>query len=157
MAKFTTRSIYTFTDELTGEQVEQDSEPTTFKIKLTGDTTVYEKVMSSENEERFRKWLAADGDALGEELQDQIDALKNEVNELSKENAELSRRADRGGKRGPSTKRDPEQLKAMRLWLNANGYPVSTRGRIPAELEDAYNKQSPKVPDDASELTTASS
>lgn len=95
MAKFTTRSIYTFTDELTGELVEQDSEPTTFKIKLTGDTTVYEKVMSTENEERFRKWLAADGDALAEELQDQIDALKQEVLSNVRCGVDTSHRASR--------------------------------------------------------------
>ncbi|MBY4013882.1 Lsr2 family protein [Rhodococcus fascians] len=156
MAKFTTRSIYTFTDELTGEEVEQDNEPTTFKIKLTGDTTVYEKVMSTENEERFRKWLASDGDALAEELQDQIDALKQEVNDLSKENADLSNRAGKG-RAANSAKRDPEQLRAMREWLNSNGYKVSGRGRIPRELEEAYNSRTPKVPDDASELTSSSS
>ncbi|OZC71757.1 hypothetical protein CH306_23005 [Rhodococcus sp. 15-725-2-2b] len=156
MAKFTTRSIYTFTDELTGEEVEQDNEPTTFKIKLTGDATVYEKVMSTENEERFRKWLASDGDALAEELQDQIDALKQEVNELAKENADLSSRAGKA-KGSSSAKRDPEQLKAMRAWLNENGYKVSDRGRIPGDLEQAYNSRTPKVPDNASELTNASS
>jgi hypothetical protein len=35
-------------------------------------------------------------------------------------------------------RRDKEQLQAIRQWANANGYKVSDRGRIPAEVEDAY-------------------
>ncbi|MBV8304533.1 MAG: Lsr2 family protein [Acidimicrobiia bacterium] len=35
-------------------------------------------------------------------------------------------------------RRDKEQLQAIRDWANANGFKVSNRGRIPAEVEDAY-------------------
>lgn len=38
-----------------------------------------------------------------------------------------------------STKRDPEQLAAIREWARANGHKVSDRGRIKAEIEEAYN------------------
>ncbi|PWJ61329.1 histone-like nucleoid-structuring protein Lsr2 [Rathayibacter iranicus] len=39
---------------------------------------------------------------------------------------------------GSASKSDPKQLKAIRDWANANGYKVSHRGRIPAEVQAAY-------------------
>lgn len=36
-------------------------------------------------------------------------------------------------------RRDKEQIGAIREWANANGYKVSNRGRIPADVEAAYN------------------
>lgn len=36
-------------------------------------------------------------------------------------------------------RRDKEQTGAIRDWANANGFKVSNRGRIPAEVEQAYN------------------
>ncbi|MEA2687345.1 MAG: hypothetical protein QOE93_2540 [Actinomycetota bacterium] len=50
--------------------------------------------------------------------------------------APATRLADSG--RGPA-RRDKEQIGAIRDWANANGYKVSNRGRIPAEVEVAYN------------------
>ncbi|MBF4461034.1 MULTISPECIES: histone-like nucleoid-structuring protein Lsr2 [unclassified Rathayibacter] len=35
-------------------------------------------------------------------------------------------------------KSDPKHLKAVRAWANANGHPVSDRGRIPSEVLSAY-------------------
>ncbi|WP_338892290.1 Lsr2 family DNA-binding protein [Rhodococcus sovatensis] len=143
MAKFEIKSIYTFTDELTGEQVTQDSEPTTFKIKLTGDAKTYEKVMSVENEQFFRDWLDNDGADLVGRYQDKIDKLNREIADLVAENENLD--AARSKSRSKTVKRDPEQLKAMREWLNANGYKVSDRGRIPADYEAAYNSKTPNT------------
>ena len=40
---------------------------------------------------------------------------------------------------GPA-RRDPEQLAGIRAWARANGYEVSDKGRIPAEVEAAYNR-----------------
>ncbi|MBM9476139.1 Lsr2 family protein [Nakamurella flavida] len=37
-----------------------------------------------------------------------------------------------------STKRDPSQIQAIRDWARQNGYQVSDRGRIKAEIEQAY-------------------
>jgi hypothetical protein len=37
-----------------------------------------------------------------------------------------------------ATKSDPKQLKAIREWANANGHPVSDRGRIPSDVQTAY-------------------
>lgn len=42
-------------------------------------------------------------------------------------------------------KRDPEQIRAMKDWLRANGYEFPSRGRIGKDLEEAYNTQTPAV------------
>lgn len=39
-----------------------------------------------------------------------------------------------------TTRTDPAQTKAMREWANSNGFKVSSRGRIPQEVQDAYQK-----------------
>ncbi|MBO0985022.1 Lsr2 family protein [Rathayibacter sp. SD072] len=46
-----------------------------------------------------------------------------------------------GGTATSSTakKGDPQRLKAIREWANANGHTVSSRGRIPTEIQDAYD------------------
>lgn len=49
------------------------------------------------------------------------------------------RPAGSGSRAGQKGKRDPEQLNAIREWARANGYEVSDRGRIKAEIEEAYN------------------
>jgi len=36
-------------------------------------------------------------------------------------------------------RRDPMQVAAIRAWARANGYEISDRGRIPREVEEAYN------------------
>jgi hypothetical protein len=36
-------------------------------------------------------------------------------------------------------RRDKEQIAAIREWANSHGYKVSNRGRIPGEVEAAYN------------------
>lgn len=43
-----------------------------------------------------------------------------------------------GAGRQPA-RRDREQTGAIREWANSNGYKVSSRGRIPDEVEEAYN------------------
>lgn len=43
------------------------------------------------------------------------------------------------GRTGLTARRDPEQLKPIRDWARANGFQVSDRGRIPHEVEQAYN------------------
>jgi hypothetical protein len=39
------------------------------------------------------------------------------------------------------TRRDPIQVAAIRTWARSNGYDISDRGRIPREVEDAYNSR----------------
>lgn len=115
MAKITTRSIYTFIDELTGERIEQDTEPTTFKIKLTGDTTTYEKVMSAENEEQFRNWLKVDGASLAAQYVGQIEELEREIEQLQKDRGQGKRTKSSTGSNAPA--KDTILLKV----LNDNG------------------------------------
>jgi hypothetical protein len=38
-----------------------------------------------------------------------------------------------------SGRRDPAQTESIRAWAKANGYQISTRGRIPGHIEAAYN------------------
>lgn len=38
----------------------------------------------------------------------------------------------------PPARRDKEQIAAIREWANANGFKVSNRGRIPGEVEAAF-------------------
>ncbi|RMB75289.1 Lsr2 family protein [Rhodococcus sp. SBT000017] len=40
---------------------------------------------------------------------------------------------------GASTSRDPEQTRAIRQWAADNGYEISSRGRIPESIVEAYN------------------
>jgi hypothetical protein len=47
----------------------------------------------------------------------------------------------RAGEQRP-TRRDPVQVAAIRTWARENGYPVSDRGRIPNDVEAAYNARS---------------
>jgi hypothetical protein len=58
------------------------------------------------------------------------------------------RRANRGGSRpvgsgrrssGRGARSDREQLQAIREWGRKNGWTVNARGRIPADLLEAYN------------------
>jgi len=52
-----------------------------------------------------------------------------------------SRGSSSGGRRhsGRGARSDREQLQAIREWGRKNGWQVNTRGRIPADLLDAYN------------------
>jgi hypothetical protein len=47
---------------------------------------------------------------------------------------------DGRGARRPA-RRDPVQVSAIRTWARENGYEISDRGRIPREIEDAYNSR----------------
>ena len=49
-------------------------------------------------------------------------------------------RASRAG--SSSTTADREQNKAIRDWARSHGYTVSERGRIPAEISQAYHRAS---------------
>jgi nucleoid-associated protein Lsr2 len=60
-----------------------------------------------------------------------------------------ARRAGRSGagrttgsaRRGRGVRGDREQTQAIREWGRKNGWNVSSRGRIPADLLEAYNSQ----------------
>ena len=44
-------------------------------------------------------------------------------------------------RRTSSGSRDKEQLAAIRTWAQQNGYKVSTKGRIPVDVERAYHQR----------------
>jgi len=43
-----------------------------------------------------------------------------------------------GGDASDRPHRDPSETRAIREWAHANGYEISTRGRIPADIEAAH-------------------
>ena len=47
-------------------------------------------------------------------------------------------RARTGGRVSRPPASDPDQTRAIRAWAAANGYVVSTRGRIPKSVQDAF-------------------
>ena len=44
--------------------------------------------------------------------------------------------------RAKSGRRDAAETEAIRAWAKANGFQISTRGRIPGHIEAAYNARS---------------
>jgi hypothetical protein len=67
-------------------------------------------------------------------------SVAERVDSRRRSTATAPRPAD-GQARRP-TRRDPIQVGAIRTWARANGYEISDRGRIPREVEDAYNNRS---------------
>lgn len=50
-------------------------------------------------------------------------------------------RAPSAGRRGRTARSDREQTQAIREWGRKNGWTVGAKGRIPADLLEAYNSQ----------------
>ncbi|PPG37163.1 Lsr2 family protein [Rathayibacter sp. AY2B5] len=102
----------TLIDDLDGSAIEGDGGTVAFSI----DGANYEIDLSAENaaalRDVFEKYVAA------------------------------GRRVRRDGSSGSSTparqKSDPERLKAIREWAAENGHEVSPRGRISAQVQEAY-------------------
>ena len=104
-------------DDLDGTQLDQnDAEQVSFAI----DGVSYVIDLSTSNAENFRNTLRRYTDAAPR--------------------ADTAARATGGSTRresGTSTKRT--DLEQVRDWANANDRPVSTRGRIPAAILEAYD------------------
>lgn len=64
--------------------------------------------------------------------------LRGAVEPWSDKARKVGRSKRRGGK--ARTAADGERTAAIREWARAQGYQVSSRGRIPADIVDAYNK-----------------
>ena len=98
-------------------------------------------------------------DGTGESIEFSVDGVDYAI-DLKDKNAKEFRKAlgyyiehaaKVGGRRRPrssaevaasakkSPKRDPEQTRAIRQWAFDQGYEISERGRIPADIEEAYN------------------
>lgn len=107
------RTVIELVDDLDGKALKQgEGETVNFEL----DNVAYEIDVSTANADKFRQALAP-----------YISAART-----------VSRR--RGARRaGRSTSRDREQLRAIREWARQTGLQVAERGRIPAEVEEAYN------------------
>ncbi|MCJ0890481.1 Lsr2 family protein [Rhodococcus sp. ARC_M12] len=90
----------------------------------------------------------------GEHITYSVNGVSYEIDLSDKNAKEFHRKLDYyiehstkvGGKRTkksstPTTgaKRDANQTKAIREWAKANGHNISARGRIPAEVEQAFD------------------
>lgn len=95
-------------------------------------------------------------DGTGEQITFAVNGVEYEIDLSDKNAKEFHRKLDYyiehgsriGGRRSRKAsssastgaqKRDPSQTKAIREWANANGYEISARGRIPAEIEEAFS------------------
>lgn len=115
-----TQTTTTVIDDLTGEQ---GAETITFGI----DGSLYELDLTAANQDKLRSSLA-----------EYVQAGRKVTGKAS------SIRATSNNGSAP-TKRDPEQTKAIRAWARANGYDMSDRGRIPTQVEIAYNANDPSL------------
>lgn len=69
--------------------------------------------------------------------------------------ARRPQRAPRRLNRGTGATRSREQTAAIRAWANANGFTVGSKGRIPVEVEQAYNNNTPATQDSAVDVAAA--
>jgi hypothetical protein len=104
--------IVQLVDDLTQQPIEDGAGES---VRFALDGVSYTIDLTSEHAEEFRAALTPYVNA----------ARKADVAVRAK--ASTSSRAPKG------------DLKAIREWANANGYSVSSRGRIPAEVQSAYN------------------
>lgn len=103
----------TLVDEIDGTALDGDGGTVRFSI----DGTNYEIDLSADNTSKLHK------------------ALDKYVSSARKVRSGSSVTFSSGAAR----KSDPEHLKAIREWANANGHRVSSRGRIPQEIQDAFD------------------
>lgn len=79
----------------------------------------------------------------------EIDLSKKEAEKFRSEfqkyvSAGRKAKSSRGGSSTPSrSTSDKERMTAIREWGQANGYTISSRGRISADVLDAYEKANP--------------
>ena len=107
------RTIIELVDDLDGKALKAGEGET---VNFGFDSVEYEIDMSKANADKLRKALAP-----------YVRAART-----------VSRRSRRGGTRRGT--RDREQVQAIRDWARQNGYKVSDRGRIPSEIQEAYDK-----------------
>ncbi|SPX87825.1 histone-like nucleoid-structuring protein Lsr2 [Mycobacteroides abscessus] len=103
----------TLVDDVDGEAAADES------VEFGLDGVTYEIDLSSKNAEKLRKQLST-------------------WVEHARKVSGRSRRGGLGsGRKRPSI--DREQSAAIREWAGKNGHAISSRGRIPAEVIDAFN------------------
>ena len=105
--------IVQLVDDLTQQPIEDGSGES---VRFSLDGVSYTIDLTSEHADEFRGLLEPYVNA----------ARKADVAVRAKSSGSSAPRAPKG------------DLKAMRDWANENGYTVSSRGRIPAEVQNAY-------------------
>jgi hypothetical protein len=113
-----TRTITEFIDDLTGQPGE-DVKAVEFSI----DGTSYTIDLAGDNAARFR-----------DNLSPYITAGRKTIGKASSVRLGAA-----------PAKRDKAQTKAIRDWARTNGYQISDRGRIPTQVEHAYNSNDPSL------------
>ena len=107
--------IVQLVDDLTQEPIEEGAGES---VRFSLDGVGYTIDLTSEHADEFRN------------------ALAPYVSKARKGDA-APKAAPRAGSSGARGQKG--DLKAIREWASSNGYKVSSRGRIPAEVQSAYN------------------
>lgn len=110
------KTIVTMVDDLTGQEAE-NIRPVEFAL----DGVTYELDLSEENAAKLRDTLAQYTDAAR-----RIGGRRR------------TRAAKRGAGKGGSASYNRDTLKSIREWAKQNGHNVSGRGRLPAEVLQAW-------------------
>ncbi len=108
--------IVQLVDDLTQQPIDDGSGES---VRFSLDGVSYTIDLTSEHADEFRT------------------ALTPYVNAARK--AEVSTRSKAPSSSSSASRTPKADLKAVRDWANANGYTVSSRGRIPAEIQSAYD------------------
>lgn len=110
-------------DDISGEVIDKDLGGGTLRFSIENKS--YSIDLGTKNTEAFYKAVQKFVDAADEE----VDAPRS-----ARRNTSTSTRASSG------SGRSKEELANAREWLKANGHEVSDRGRIKAELLEAYDE-----------------
>ena len=110
-----TRQIIEFVDDIDETPI---AEGTGESIRFSVNGTEYEIDLNDKNAKEFHR------------------KLDYYISHASR-SARKGKPAGRGGR--ATTKRDPAQTKAIREWAKSNGYTISARGRIPSDVENAFD------------------
>ncbi|WP_078322476.1 histone-like nucleoid-structuring protein Lsr2 [Mycobacteroides chelonae] len=108
-----TKVTVTLVDDVDGEAAADES------VEFGIDGLSYEIDLSSKNAEKLRKQLST------------------WVEHARRVSGPRSPGRSGSGRKPPSI--DPAQSAAIRQWAGKNGHPISSRGRIPAGVIDAFN------------------
>jgi hypothetical protein len=112
------RTVVQLVDDIDGTEITgNQGETVTFGL----DGATYEIDLTSKNAQQFRE------------------AIRVYVSNGRRLGSGRGRHVGNGrASTGPSTKRDPQQTKAIKDWARANGHKVADRGRISQSVLDAY-------------------
>ena len=69
------------------------------------------------------------------------DALANYVANARRSTRSTTVRSSSSGRRGRAARGDREQTQAIREWARRNNFKIGDKGRIPANILEAYNSQ----------------